>query len=209
MKIAAIIPAYNEESRITKVLEVVKEVDIIDEIIVVDDGSQDNTYTVARNMGVRVVRLEKNSGKGAAVMVGVEKTHADTLLLLDADLIGLTPRHIKDLIEPVCKDNIAMTYGLFSSGRVATDLAQKVAPFLSGQRVVKRYILDNLAHIEVTRFGIEMALTRHVKKNDIPSLGVTMENMSHVMKEEKLGWFKGFIARLKMYWDIIKAFKIS
>ncbi|MCR1898112.1 glycosyltransferase family 2 protein [Irregularibacter muris] len=209
MKIAAIIPAFNEESRIENVLNAVKKVEIIDEIIVVDDGSEDNTYHVAVKNGIKAIRLEKNQGKGGAIMKGVHSTDADTLVLLDADLIGLTPEHITDLIEPILGTDVQMTYGLFSDGRLATDFAQKVAPFLTGQRVVKREIFQQLAHLEISRFGMEVALTRYVRKNNIPSVGVPMANMTHVMKEEKLGLFKGFSARLKMYWEIIKIIKIS
>lgn len=209
MKIATIIPAYNEEMRIGNVIEVVKKVNVIDEIIVVDDGSEDATYDASSKMGVNVIRLSENKGKGAAIMEGVNSTQADLLVLLDADLVGLTSQHILDLLEPVIHEKCEMSYGIFSNGRVATDLAQKVAPFLTGQRVVKREILINIGCLEITRFGVEVALTRYFKKNNLASVGVPMSNITHVMKEEKLGFIKGFGARLKMYWEIVKAFKIS
>lgn len=63
---------------------------------------------------------------------------------LDADLIGLKPVHIENLVAPVVKDMADMTVGIFYSGRNITDLAQKLMPFLSGQRCVKREILDKL-----------------------------------------------------------------
>ena len=68
MKISAIIPAFNEEPRIGNVLDVVKEMELIEEIIVVDDGSTDNTYKVAIKKGVKVIRLDSNKGKGAAIL---------------------------------------------------------------------------------------------------------------------------------------------
>lgn len=209
MKIAVIIPAYNEESRIGSVLDVVKQVDIVDEIIVIDDGSIDNTYKRAIDMGVRALKLDKNSGKGAAIMEGVHNTDAEIIVLLDADLVGLTPLHIIDLIKPILSNKCSMTYGLFSNGRVTTDLAQKVAPFLSGQRALKREIIEDIEYLEIVRFGLEVALTNYFKKNNIPYLGVPMSNMTHVMKEEKFGFVKGFTARIKMYWEIVKTFKIS
>lgn len=209
MKIAVIIPAYNEESRIGCVIDVVKQMDIIDEIIVVDDGSFDNTYKIAFNKGVTAIKLSENKGKGAAILEGVHNTNAEIIVLLDADLVGLTPLHVIDLIEPIQSNKCSMTYGLFSNGRVATDLAQKVAPFLSGQRAVKREIFKDMEYLEIVRFGLEVALTNYFKKNNIPYLGVPMSNMTHVMKEEKLGFVKGFTARIKMYWEIVKTFKIS
>jgi glycosyltransferase involved in cell wall biosynthesis len=209
MKIAVLIPAYNEESRIGCVIDVVKQVDIIDEIIVIDDGSMDYTYKIAVDKGVTAIRLPENKGKGAAIMEGVHNTDAEIIVLLDADLVGLTPLHVINLIKPIQSNKCSMTYGLFSNGRVATDLAQKVAPFLSGQRVVKRKIFEDMEYLEIVRFGFEVALTNYVRKNNISYLGVPMSNMTHVMKEEKLGFVKGFTARIKMYWEIVKTLKIS
>jgi glycosyltransferase involved in cell wall biosynthesis len=56
MKISCIIPAFNEESTITNVIKNVKKVNVIDEIVVVDDGSTDNTYKNAKSEGVKVIR---------------------------------------------------------------------------------------------------------------------------------------------------------
>ena len=209
MKIAVIIPAYNEESRIGCVLDVVKQVEIVDEILVIDDGSQDHTYNIAINKKVKAIKLSDNKGKGAAIMTGVYNTEAEIIVLLDADLVGLTRSHVISLIKPIQSNEYLMTYGLFSNGRVATDLAQKVAPFLSGQRAIKKEIIQNMEYLEIVRFGFEVALTNYVKKNKIPYTEVPMSNITHVMKEEKLGFVKGFSARMKMYWEIFKTFKIS
>ncbi len=209
MKIATIIPAFNEESRIGNVIDVVKHVDIINEIIVVDDGSIDMTYKVAMDKGVKVIRLKENKGKGAAIIAGINHTKADTILLLDADLIGLTPEHIISLIKPLQNKKYQMSYGLFSNGRFGTDLAQKIIPCLTGQRAVKKEIIEKIENLELTRYGIEVALTRYVRKNNIPSIQVLMKNMTHVTKEEKLGLIRGFSARVKMYWEVLKAIKIS
>jgi len=58
--------------------------------------------------------------------------------------------------------------------------------------------------MEISRFGVEIALNRHAEKNKLRVVNVPLENMSHVMKEEKLGLIRGFYARLKMYFDILK-----
>lgn len=208
MKIATIIPAFNEELRIGNVINVVKQLDIIDEIIVVDDGSVDATYEIAIKKGVKAVKLHRNRGKGAAILAGLKHTDANIIVLLDADLIGLTPQHIFSLIEPVQNKKCAMTYGVFLNGRIATDFAQKLTPCLTGQRAMKREIFEGIQDLELTRYGIELALTRYVKKNNISSMKVFMENMSHVTKEEKLGLIKGLMARFKMYLEILKTIKI-
>jgi len=97
-----------------------------------------------------------------------------------------------------------MTVGIFSNGRLATDLAQKVAPFLSGQRAIKRQLLLDIDGLEISRYGVEVALTRYVKKHNIRIKEIQLEDVSHVMKEEKLGIIRGFAERLKMYRDIVK-----
>lgn len=204
MRTAAIIPAYNEERTIGEIIEAVRQVPLIYETIVVSDGSTDNTAEVARAYGAKVVELTENMGKGGAMAVGVNRTDADIVLFLDADLIGLQPHHIVDLVLPVADGRAEMTVGLFEQGRLATDLAQFIAPYLSGQRAVKRSLLTQLSHLELTRFGVEVALTRFAKTAGISVLEVELKDMTHIMKEEKLGVFRGFLARLKMYWEIAK-----
>jgi polyisoprenyl-phosphate glycosyltransferase len=97
-----------------------------------------------------------------------------------------------------------MTTGLFEKGRPVTDLAQKVAPFLSGQRALKRELLENISDMDLSRFGVEVALQRYVEEHAVENELVQLPLLSHVMKEEKLGFWKGIFARAKMYWEIIR-----
>lgn len=204
MKIAAVIPAYNEESTIGEIVRAVRHVPEISEVLVVSDGSTDGTAQAAQNAGARVIRLAVNVGKGGAMMAGVKSTEAEILLFLDADLIGLTSEHILDLLKPVCAGRAEMTIGIFEDGRLATDLAQFIAPYLSGQRAVRRSLFARLPDLDMTRFGVEVALTKFVKTEGIPVEVVELKEMSHIMKEEKLGLVKGVMARMKMYWEIAK-----
>lgn len=205
MKIAAIVPAYNEAGRIGRVVATVERVSEIAEIIVVSDGSTDGTAAEAAQAGtrVKVVELAANQGKGAALWAGVCATDADILVFLDADLLGLRPEHVRALIRPVVKGESEMSMAVFAGGRLATDLAQKIAPFLSGQRALRRDLLDRIPSLAVSRFGVEIALTQFVHDEGIPVRRVPWRDVTHVMKEEKLGWAKGFRARLKMYWEIL------
>ncbi len=204
MRTAVIIPAYNEERTIGEIIRVTRQVPFVDETLVVDDGSTDSTAKVAQAEGARVISLPENVGKGGAMMVGVNSTDADVVLFLDADLIGLKPSHVINLMLPVLEGRAEMTVGIFEHGRLATDLAQFIAPFLSGQRAVKRDLFRQLSHLEMSRFGVEVALTRYTKMAGISVMEVELKDMSHVMKEEKLGVVRGFLARLKMYWEIAK-----
>lgn len=204
MQVAAVIPAYNEEDRIAEVINAVKRHDLIAETIVVSDGSEDDTAEVARKKQVKVIELEKNIGKGGAMQVGIENTSCEVILFLDADLVGLTNEHINKLIRPIITTEVDMTVGIFTAGRVTTDLAQKITPSLSGQRCVRRELLQNISDLDMTRFGVEVALTQYVKEHEIEIKEIILEDLTHVMKEEKLGVWKGFLARLKMYWEVLK-----
>ena len=204
MKIAAVIPAYNEENNISRVLAPLKQCGELSEIIVVSDGSTDGTAAQARNMGVQVIELPQNQGKGAAVMAGVKATTAEVILLLDADLIGLTPQHVKDLVTPIFTKEAMMTIGSFSSGRLPTDLSQHMVPVLNGQRAVRRELFDALPNLGLSKYGIEVVMSRHARINHCKVVGVDLPNLSQVMKEEKMGVFRGFAARLRMYWQILK-----
>lgn len=208
MHVAAIIPAYNEEATIGEIVEVVRQCELVSEILVVDDGSQDRTGERARAAGARVLTHEINLGKAGAMKTGMEATDAPVLLFLDADLIGLSPAHVRALLRPVLDDEADMSVGVFGDGRIATDLAQVIAPYLSGQRAIRREVLAELFHdgpdADLSRFGIEVALTRHVKERNYRVVEVVLEEMSHRMKEEKMGLVKGVAARLKMYYEILK-----
>ncbi len=206
MRVIAIIPAYNEEKTIGDVLQVLQETDLIDTIVVVSDGSTDGTVDVAREYDVVVIELAENMGKGGAMAAGLESTEADVILFLDADLIGLTEAHVRSLLDPVISGRAEMTLGIFERGRMVTDLAQKVAPYLSGQRAVRRSLLEKISDMDITRFGVEVALTQYIEEHGIRVEEVVLSDMSHVMKEEKLGLVKGLAARFKMYWEIVKYF---
>jgi glycosyltransferase involved in cell wall biosynthesis len=205
MRVTAVIPAYNEEERIGIVLEAVKKARLVDEIIVVDDGSTDSTADVAESKGVKVIKNDRNLGKGGALYRGFMDCQSEVFLFLDADLFGLQPDQVDQLVDPVLTGNWDMTVGIFANGRLTTDLAQRVAPFLSGQRAIKRSLLDNINGLELSRYGVEVALTRYVHKNNVKIKEVELKDVSHVMKEEKLGFVRGFAERLKMYRDIVRA----
>ncbi|MFY9177743.1 MAG: glycosyltransferase family 2 protein [Caldicoprobacterales bacterium] len=205
MKVAVIIPAYNEEKSIGLVLSVVTQIPEITEIVVVNDGSTDKTSQIALSFGVRIIEFHENQGKSLALRAGVMSTTSPIVLFLDADLIGLTQELVKDMILPIIHGYADMTLGIFCSGRSVTDLAQKIAPYLTGQRAMKRWVLDRLDLEDwQTGFGIEMAITRLAKNSDLRIMKVPLANVTHAMKEEKMGLVKGVAARAKMYWEIIK-----
>ncbi len=204
MKIAAVIPAYNEAKNIGRVLAPLQKCPEITEVIVVNDGSTDGTGQMARKMGAQVIELPMNQGKGAAVMAGVNATTAEVILLLDADLIGLTPQHVRELLTPIFTQQAVMTIGYFTAGRLATDLSQQMAPYLNGQRAVRREFFAALPALTHSKYGLEVVMSHYARVNHCKVVWVGLPNLSHLMKEEKIGMLRGFAARLRMYWQIIK-----
>ena len=132
----AIIPAFNEEKTIGAVVAAARACPLVGRVVVVDDGSRDRTAAVARAAGAEVVANPGNQGKTAALVSGAKATSAPVVILLDADLLGLTPAHLEALASPVLAGQAAMTIGVFLDGRWITDLSQKLTPFLNGQRTL-------------------------------------------------------------------------
>lgn len=205
MKCVAIIPAFNEAPRISRVLEVVTGVPELAEVIVVDDGSSDGTGEVAaRCPGVRVVGLPSNQGKGAAMCAGFAATDADVALFLDADLLGLEARHVTRMLAPVTAGEADMAIGIFRGGRMRTDLAQVLVPYISGQRAVRREVFATLPDPWQVRSGIEVLLTHHARVGRYRVKHVVIDGVTHTMKEEKLGLVRGTAARMRMYYEIAR-----
>lgn len=205
LKVCAIVPAFNEAERIAAVLDALAGATVIDEIVVVDDGSSDGTparaaaHPAAGAGRLRVVALARNQGKGAAMTAGAEATDADVILFLDADLIGLTPAHIDALARPVTGGAAAMALGVFRGGRGATDLSQKLVPNITGQRAIRRGLFLEIPCLTRSGFGVELAITHHVESAGLPIARVVLSGVTHPMKEEKLGLLRGARARLRMY----------
>lgn len=209
VKVAAIIPAYNEERTVADVVRATLASGVADEVIVVDDGSEDATAEVARRAGARVVSLPHNRGKGAAMKAGAIESDAEVLIFLDADLTGLCRDHLVCLLDPVVNEGYDMSVGVFDEGRFTTDMAQKIAPFLSGQRAMRRSIIVDLPQVERTGYGVEVALSRYAEQQGLKVKRVVLKRLAQVTKEEKRGFIKGFRARLKMYWEIIRFSRLS
>lgn len=66
MKVTALIPAYNEADRIGETLQAVLKLDMVDQIVVIDDGSTDGTTAVVKDYPVELIKLDRNRGKGSA-----------------------------------------------------------------------------------------------------------------------------------------------
>lgn len=198
-RVAAIIPAFNEERTIGEVVGAVKRCAMVDDVIVVSDGSRDATVQAARHNGARVIELHENLGKGGAIAAGLGATDAQIILLLDGDLVGLSSQHVDDLLRPVLSGSAEVCIG-----QMKRDFIQMLFPNFSGQRALHRRVLDGIPNLENTGFGIEAALNRHVKTSGLPTCTVPLRQLTHVPKQEKHGLLRGYVAKLKATWQIAK-----
>jgi glycosyltransferase involved in cell wall biosynthesis len=106
----AVIPAYNEEKSIGNIIKETKK--YVSKIIVVDDGSRDNTYKVAKRGNVTVLRHIINLGKGAALKTGCDfavKNNAQIIIALDADAQH-DPKEIPNFLESIKSNDMVFGY---------------------------------------------------------------------------------------------------
>ena len=155
-KVSVIIPAYNEQDTVAKVVEVVKNVSIVDEIIVVNDGSSDNTEAEAIKAGARVINHETNKGKGQALYTGYKQAECDIIAFIDADIYNLTSAKVYSMIKPILEGKTDITKTKFAreSGRVTELTAKPLLNFffpeisfeqpLSGQFAARKEILKRI-----------------------------------------------------------------
>lgn len=156
MKVSVIIPAYNEEDTVATVVKVIKKVSFVDEIIVVNDGSSDNTESEALNAGAIVINHESNKGKGEALYTGYKKAECDIIAFIDADIHNLTSQKVEAMIRPILEGKTDITKTKFAreSGRVTELTAKPLLNFffpeisfeqpLSGQFAAKKEILRKI-----------------------------------------------------------------
>jgi len=205
MKVAAIIPSYNEEETIQKVLTPLFNCDKIDQVIVVDDNSKDKTREIARKSGAKVIKREKKAGKGSAMRDGTSYTNAEVILFVDADLLNFTPNNASDLITPVINNEASMAVGVRERAGGLPYFLIKIDPLLaiSGMRAMKRSVLENIPPKFIKGFGIETVLNYYCKVNNISVKYVSLGDLKQKVKEEKWG-ILGFFGRLRMMAQIFK-----
>jgi len=204
--VAIVIPAKDEEQRIHRVLLAAFESKLADQIIVVSDGSTDRTAQVARKYkGITVVELKRNHGKGGAMVEGVNATKAEVICFVDADLVGLRGEHIDAIIRPVLDGVSDMCIGVFRGGEYWSDMAQKISPYISGQRAIRRELIEAIPYLGELRMGVEVALKAEAKRRKARILRVPLRGVSNFSKEKKLGLVKGTGQRMKMYKEMATA----
>lgn len=168
MTVSVVIPAYNESKTVEKVIKVINSLDCVNEIIVVDDGSSDETADTAQNAGATVIVHSKNKGKGAAIKTGFENSTGDVVAFIDADLKNLTSRQVEKIVKPILdgKADITKTKFKRKAGRVTELTAKPLLNFffpelkydqpLSGQFAAKRSFLNKIKFEE--DYGVDIGI---------------------------------------------------
>ncbi|MFB9994341.1 glycosyltransferase family 2 protein [Deinococcus oregonensis] len=199
-QVAVVIPAFNEADTVAEVIRV--GLTLTPEVVVVSDGSGDATAAVAREAGARVLELMENGGKGPALKAALELTEAEFVVMLDADLMGLTREHLDLLLTPVLNGSLDMTIGVFEGGGFVSDWGNKLTPHLSGQRACRRAWLLAVPRLGEERWP-EPPITDALKTTGANWDYVELPNVAQVVKEKKRGFWKGAQARTKMYADLL------
>jgi glycosyltransferase involved in cell wall biosynthesis len=203
--VAAIIPAYNEEQTVGKVVTALKQSGIFDEIVVVSDGSTDRTAEVAREAGATAVyQLPIRSGKGKAMQHGVAHTDAPIISFFDADLLTLTPEHARALVTPVAEGKRAMNTGLRDRGGLLMWLEGHL-PLIGGERAMQREVFEAIPDRYIQGFMVESALNYFCRANHMAYGGTPLPKLTMRRKYDKVGWGKAIGQYAHMYWQVALA----
>ena len=155
MKLSIVIPSYNEEASIEEVVRRVQRAAIAgveQEIIVVDDGSKDRTADiVGRLCGIRYLRHERNSGKGAAVKTGIRSSTGDLVLIQDADL-EYDPNDHAAVIRPILEGRCDAVMGSRFLLERPTFIGKRRSPYFT-------HYLGNLMIVTLTNLLYGKAFT--------------------------------------------------
>jgi glycosyltransferase involved in cell wall biosynthesis len=199
-----LIPAYNEGQRIGGVLDAILGHPRLTDVIVIDDGSTDDTYSIAQSKGARVIRSPGNLGKTGALVLGLKAVGTSHVVLIDADLIGLTAPTLSALIEPVLNGTASATISL--RGNAPRTWRLLGIDYISGERVIPRALLAGQQDLldKLPRFGFEVFLNRILITQNVPIAIVAWPDVASPSKAAKRGLVAGLWADVAMIGDIFR-----
>jgi glycosyl transferase family 2 len=203
VKISAIIPAHDEGPTIAGVVAPLIGHPLVDEVIVVDDASTDDTAARAAALGATVVAMPENGGKAAAMSRGVAHARNRIVFFCDADVVGLTEAMVTRIVAPVTSGSYDMFVGIRGRKSYWTNRLLHFTPVLGGERALVKSLWQHVPASYKKNFQIEIALNFFAKHFG-HRMGVTVvRGLSQVIKEKKRGLWPGLWQRLSMIADIL------
>jgi len=225
--VTVIIPAYNESSSIVSTILEITKLKGKFEIIAVDDASTDNTFELAKETGVKVLRHSKNKGYGASIKTGMKNAQYDIIVTTDADKTYQNEK-IPEMLEIFLSDNCDMVVG----ARTHTDVnipkirrpakwfITKLANFLtgmkipdlnSGLRVMKKSVVQKYLRILPDGFSFSSTITLAMLCNGfyvkyLPINYYKRQGKSKIRPLRDTINFVQLIIRTVLYFDPLKIF---
>lgn len=208
--LSVIIPVYNEQHTITRVIEKVLALPIQLEVIVVNDGSSDGTWDSLQSYGdhpsVRCFNHDVNQGKGAALRTGIARASGDIVIIQDADL-EYDPSNIATLIQPLLDGVTDVVYGSRYLGHAEQDpsrihrfgnwlltafsnmmASQSLTDMETCYKVFRRELIQSI-QIEENRFGFEPEITAKLSKCGAHIIEMPVTYHARGWHEgKKIGW---------------------
>ena len=204
-KATAIICVYNEEKTIKDVVLSVSESPIVNEIIVVNDGSTDDTKKIIKELKGKIkikdIHFEKNKGKGYAMAVGAKNATNAIIAFIDADQTNIISGYIEKMINPLLKKECDMVLG-YSTVNI---LSQDVNPLkiLTGERALyKDDIAPILDKMKESRFGVETLLYFYFISIGKSIKFIRLIGLKHKDKYKKESFTKATTSYINESWEI-------
>lgn len=184
--VSCIIPYYNEQARIGRIVKAVVASEWVKEVILVNDGSDDLGYIGPKHPKIIHLKHKVNKGKSDAMKTGFFAAKEKYVMFLDADLNGLTTNNVDQLILPVLKGNFDVSISkreYFSFFDVFT-----------GDRVMNRNDWTVFfQNVEATNNGTEIRMNRFTLLAQMRFCRVNWSGVTQTYKAEKIGYFQGMI----------------